>query len=288
MNWFLALNQEAFRAERYADMLKVAVHTALKNTSLVPHLLYDGRESLLTTWLRARGVRIIPCRSFAYDGLASLSRERRDPNILSIGAGAFLRVDLPSIARQNGIRDEFILYTDVDVMFTTDVCAFLGTLKPQYFAAAPETDQNNPARMNSGVMVMNVDGLMNVDSDFKRFIASHLHELIDQNWDQGAYRRFFGRSNILTTVCGTRWDALPPEFNWKPYWGRNAGAAIIHFHGPKPHDRELLRSGTPADDAKWMVAFSGGAYDELTDLWREMLAQSAPIWHLHSRTFQDF
>jgi hypothetical protein len=273
MNWFLALNERAFRAERYADMLKVAVHTALKHTSLVPHMLYDGGESPLTAWLRARGVRIIPCRSFVHERLAILSRERHDPNILAIGAGAFLRVDLPSLAREHGIQDEFVLYTDVDVMFRIEVCASLEALRPRYFAAAPEFDRSNLGCMNSGVMVLNIDRLRTLDGDFKHFITAHLHQLVDQHWDQGAYQRFFGRWSAPAAIGGPRWDALPLEFNWKPYWGRSASASIIHFHGPKPYERGMLRSGTPPDAAKWMIPFTGGAYDEFTCLWNEALSE---------------
>ena len=29
-------------------------------------------------------------------------------------------------------------------------------------------------------------------------------------------------------------DLLPDELNWKPYWGLNSNAEIVHFHGPKP------------------------------------------------------
>lgn len=42
--------------------------------------------------------------------------------------------------------------------------------------------------------------------------------------DQGAIRRHFAGA----------WEALPETMNWKPYWGRNDDACIVHFHGPKP------------------------------------------------------
>lgn len=253
MRWFLALNARAFQADRYSDLLKVAVqHTALKHTSLVPHVLYDGQNESVSAWLRARGVRIISCRTSAYDALDAIA-ERRDPNLLSIGAGALLRLELPRIVFEQGMDDEFVLYTDVDVMFMHDVCPFLSTLQPKYFSVGPEFDRDDSVRMNSGVMLMNIAGLRTIDSDFRRFVGDHLAELVDDNWDQGAYRRYFRRSAILTLATGTRWDALPPEFNWKPYWGPNDRAAIVHFHGPKPQDREILRSAIVPDHMKWMI-----------------------------------
>lgn len=35
-----------------------------------------------------------------------------------------------------------------------------------------------------------------------------------------------------------------PLFNWKPYWGYNARAKLIHFHGPKPLDYMCHLRGT--------------------------------------------
>lgn len=29
-------------------------------------------------------------------------------------------------------------------------------------------------------------------------------------------------------------EILPIEYNWKPYWGINGNAKLIHFHGMKP------------------------------------------------------
>jgi hypothetical protein len=31
-----------------------------------------------------------------------------------------------------------------------------------------------------------------------------------------------------------RWDRLDIALNWKPYWGADADAQIVHWHGPKP------------------------------------------------------
>jgi hypothetical protein len=40
-----------------------------------------------------------------------------------------------------------------------------------------------------------------------------------------------------------RWSRLPLEMNWKPYWGWNPDASIVHFHGPKPQFIEAILSG---------------------------------------------
>jgi hypothetical protein len=75
--------------------------------------------------------------------------------------------------------------------------------------------------------------------------------------------------------CGGR-----DQVNWSggvqlaPYWGRNTTAAVIHFHGPKPYERELLRSGTLPTESQWMLPFSGGAYDELADIWHRAFSDA--------------
>ena len=78
-------------------------------------------------------------------------------------------------------------------MFTKDVCEVLSALRPRYFAAAPVVRPDDYTNMNSGVMLMNLRNLRDVDVDFRAFIEAHLNELVDQAWDQGAYRRYFGR-----------------------------------------------------------------------------------------------
>jgi SpoU rRNA methylase family enzyme len=265
MKWFFALNEEAFEAEAYAELVRVAVHTALTRTSLVPHCLYDGADSALTEWLRSRRVRILRSRTFLYDRLASIARARNDHNVVAIGAGAFLRVEIPRAAAQAGIDDEFALYTDVDVMFMREVCDSLARVRPRYFAAAPESNRDDHANMNSGVMLMNLRALRTVDADFRRFIDAHLDELVDQHWDQGAYRRYFGRSRVVRLLRGTKWGRLAPEFNWKPYWGASPNAKIVHFHGAKPHHRAAGRSEV------WRAPFMRAAYLTCCEEWDGLL-----------------
>src|SRR5262249_61870908 len=50
LHWFIAMNKFAEPAPKYDQLAKVAIHTALKNTSLVPHLIYDGEPNGFTDW----------------------------------------------------------------------------------------------------------------------------------------------------------------------------------------------------------------------------------------------
>lgn len=191
MKWFFALNETGSQFENYAKLLKVAVYTAQKFTRLEPHFLYDGSENHLTEWLRARGVRIIACRTFLYEDLRRIAERENKPDCLTIGAGAFLRTEIPRLALELEFKDDFVLYTDADVMFLAEVADFLEKLTPRYFAVAPEQIPTNYQKMNSGVMLMNIKNLRANDRKFKRFMRRNLKSLIRDAWDQTAYRKFY-------------------------------------------------------------------------------------------------
>jgi hypothetical protein len=270
MKWFFALNERGNDFENYAAMLKVAVFTAQKSTSLKPHFLYDGAENHLTEWLRRRNVQIIHRRTFFYDKLKFIAEKRGDPNFLGIGAGAFLRTEIPRLSLELGFADEFVLYTDLDVMFCADVVATLKRFKPRFFAVAPEYHKNNYKRMNTGVMLMNLPALRECDAEFQQFIGEKIDLLVERQWDQGAYQIFFKNK-----FWAFRWDKLPLELNWKPYWNVNAAAQIVHFHGPKPTQYAALTSDNPPEHLKILLPLAAGGYRSYSETWRERLREAA-------------
>lgn len=97
MDWFFALTEDSAAFRQYADMLMVAVHTARRHTSLVPHLLYDGCENDFTAWLSRHGVEIIRHRSFLRQALTDLGKKKQNPYFAAALSGAFARVELPEI-----------------------------------------------------------------------------------------------------------------------------------------------------------------------------------------------
>src|SRR5690349_18229830 len=119
MQWFFALTEDSTAFREYAEMLKVAVFTARRHTSLVPHLIYDGRANEFTNWLQERDVQIIPHRSRFREALGELGREKGNPHFEAALAGAFSRVELPEIVQGRG-GPERILYTDCDVIFLAE------------------------------------------------------------------------------------------------------------------------------------------------------------------------
>jgi lipopolysaccharide biosynthesis glycosyltransferase len=263
MQWFLALAESSPAFKEYGDMVKVAVHTALRHTSLRPHFLYRGGENELIAWLRRRNVPIIPCRTFLEDEVATLRCEKHEANLRASLRGVLLRIELPRLGQILKL-DERVLYTDCDVFFRAEVAAELATIECRYFAVAPEFDPGDYQQMNTGVMWMNLPMLRTVDADFRAFVRQNLSRLESVAWDQGAYREFFARDG---NAIG--WEKLPPELNWKPYWGDYAKARIIHFHGPKPFQRPYVKSEFPE-----LTHLTGGCYDELCQQWAELLAEA--------------
>ncbi|MFN2508328.1 MAG: hypothetical protein ABR589_06100 [Chthoniobacterales bacterium] len=263
MQWFIGINEDCPAFKQYAQMAKVAIHTALRHTALQPHCLYDGSENDFTAWMKRKGVRIIRCQSFLLDELARLGERRSNPQLLSATRGVFLRTELPSLQERFGFDDR-VLYTDCDVIFRSEVVDTLQPIASEYFAVAVESDRAQPEDMNSGVMWMNLPGMRRRDEEFRQYLRKRIDWLPGVSWDQGAYRYFYQNPEQ-----GYLWETLPPELNWKPYWGDYSRAKIIHFHGPKPFQRNYIDSYWP--ELKFLT---GGSYKELCDLWQQLLQET--------------
>jgi hypothetical protein len=262
MHWFFALTEDSTAFQQYAEMIMVAVHTAQKYTSLVPHCLYDGGENDFTRWLTQHRVVIVPHRSFFRQSLEELGRRKKNPHLGAGLAGAFSRVELPAIAKRLGLNQR-VLYTDCDVMFGAEVVPELKANSCRYFAVAPESQPNDYVNMNTGVMLMDIVRLGEDLPQFLEYISQNLDELEKESWDEAAYRWYYRDEN------GPLWDRLRPELNWKPYWGDNPDAKIIHFHGPKPFQRDYIDSHWPE-----LTYLTGGAYEKMIERWSNLLEEA--------------
>ncbi len=240
----------------------VAVHTARKFTSLVPNCVYDGGDNDLTAWLKKHNVRIVRHRSFIREQLTELGRQKDNPHLAAGLAGAFARVELPDLVVKLG-NPSRILYTDCDVFFTGEVVPELEASCCEYFAVAPETDKEDYVAMNTGVMLMNMERLRESLPDLRKYILANLYELEKESWDEAAYRWYYRDAN------GPLWDRLRPELNWKPYWGDNPQAKIIHFHGPKPFQQNHFDSHWPS-----LKYLTGGAFWPTVKKWEELLQEA--------------
>ncbi|NES77365.1 MULTISPECIES: class I SAM-dependent methyltransferase [Okeania] len=228
MKWFFALNEAGPKFADISKMVKVAVLTARQNTSLEAFCIYDGQENNeLTRWLEKNGVKLIFHRTPHYEVFKKNMAERS----FKMACGAYLRVEIPKIMEINSIADDYVLYTDCDVMFVGDVVEYLSSIKCEYLAAALE----NPTKLdflNSGVLYMNVKKQQEVYEDFNQFIKDN--NGIFSSFDQGAYNQFFSK----------KWERLDSMMNWRSYWKLNTNAKIIHFHGPKPTQVQAIKEKT--------------------------------------------
>ena len=262
MKCFFDLQEDAFYFHAYADMLKTAIASLRRHTRLEPCVVYDGRPGPLTAWLAEHRVEVIFHRALLYPELVQLDQATGDPAYLRHGPGILLKLDLTDLCVARGWTDQTILFCDCDVLFQGDPEPDLPDLRDTFFAAAPEDDPGALERLNTGVLALNVGALHPYAEPLRRFMAAILPEAVKTSWDQDAFRRFFRHGG---------WKPLAPELNWKPYWGINPGARIVHFHGPKPFLRSEIAAGRihaahapllgPGFDhycARWDEAVAGG------------------------------
>jgi hypothetical protein len=237
VKWFFCWCQDSdFRDDHgWQDLIRVAVHSARLHTDLKPHFIYDGEPSAFTAELAAQGVNVIFHRLSFTDALSAHQPDNRE--FQAVARGAFLRFDIPLFF---DAEDRFVLYTDVDVMFRHQP-DFRGYY-PGLIAAAPQCERGLRVDMNSGVMLVNAVNFRDFHPQLVDFTRRHLDLGLDQE--------------VMRAILGNDYLLLPDLYNWKPYWGVNPEAPIIHWHGPKPVTMAKLLSGetTRTHDA-WQVLF---------------------------------
>jgi len=258
MKWFFAFGEGSPAFEEYSAMIKVAAHTAKRFTRLEPVFMYDGRPCELTEWLKGHGVTVVHRRWKLIAEYERVVKETGLAHHASYASAMFLRTEIPRLCEEQGWTDEEVLYTDCDIMFAGDPEPLLPDLWGAFVGLAPEMDPADPDNVNSGVMAMRLPALRTVDEAFERFIVKNMAECADYG-DQFAYKTFFRHG----------WKPMAPELNWKPYWGENPDARIIHFHSPKPFVRPALASGAASLTQRQLAR---GAFVRYCEIWDEALA----------------
>lgn len=211
----------------YNDLLYASLKSARLNTSLDLYALYDGStEGRCYEILKEFNVNII-LHKFSHKQYLEkvypkeflLQNFGRDASYDKI-AGAFMRLDIPFIEKE----DEYVWYKDIDVIFQKDVseCNFG---KVEYLAASTEFEKtlNKTSGFNSGVMYLNVKNMKKISNQIFDMLKKGIRNpigIVDQGY--------------LNHLCFDKMTFMPIEFNWKPYWGYNSNAYIVHFHGMKP------------------------------------------------------
>lgn len=241
MKWYFSMESVGY--QRYGQMMKAAVASCRKNTTLDPILIWNAPDGSFPVefynFLSQHGVQIICHNSQIHDLCRQIGIDNH------VIAGSYLRYEVPQIEQ----TDEFVLYTDVDVIFTGD--PQLGGSRPRYFSCAPEFDPNYWGYFNSGIMLMNVPAMRATNEHLVAATMARIKAGFCSAYDQGDLNAFYFDT----------WDRLDLGLNWKPYWGINPDAKIIHFHGPKPDDYFYLMKGDKKDAlAHRMIALNPEAY----------------------------
>lgn len=175
--------------------------------------------------------------------------------------GTFMRMEIPVVEKE----EKYVLYSDIDVIFNADI--LLEELPhPTYLAAAPEYERNveDMEYFNAGVLVMNIQGMK---EKYEEFILKmkNRERNISGLFDQG----------YLNELCFKDMELLPIEYNWKPYWGINDKAKLIHFHGMKPSSN--LNEAGFITDYSFSVSFSMQILAAMQDMYT-ILLNSMIIW----------
>jgi hypothetical protein len=257
--WYVCLNARG--VERNLHLVRAAVASARANTDLRPICLYNGENEAHVAALAGLGAAVRRHRS-------SLEAELRAGygDSFDIYSGHWLRVDIPSLEAE----DELVLYTDTDVIFLAP--PLLPEIPP-YLAAAPEFDLDDRGYFSSGSMILNIPGMRAVQDRFLEQIRARLRG--DFRWpahDQDSFNRFF-QPSLANRLAGRTFTPMPPENNWKPFWGLNPRAAVVHFHGPKPVHAQLVAAGKGA---------------RLSPRHRELFARSPEAYHRYAALWQGY
>jgi len=231
MKWYFCLNEGGLSS--FAEPTLVAVHSALQNTTLEPHFIYDGPPNELTSYLQALGVTVHFHKSTLRDLISSAKQQ--DGYNPTVAHGAYLRLDIPLI----DTSDDVVLYTDIDVIFLSDPVI---SETPAIFAVAPEYAVDTGVAVeyrpviNSGVMAINLSGFRSTRNDLIRFCEQNDFYFHGDGgfYDQGALNKFYDG----------QWQYLPQSMNWRPFAADPSTPVIVHMHGTKPFELHNLISGT--------------------------------------------
>lgn len=264
MKWYFCMERRGLL--RFENCIRVALHSCRKYTSLKPVCVWYDEEYQIPVnfheMLERYGVEIVLGRGLIYQ----MAQSQGDSIKVALNhavAGSYLRYEIPFIENE----DEFVFYADVDVIFQSELD--FSNIKPRFFAAAPEFNRGNYGYINSGIMVMNMENMRQTFQGYAEVVLSRMRAGFCVGTDQGDLNAFYFHE----------WNRLDEIYNWKPYWGVNPDAKIIHFHGPKPDDYVFLMKGTQQNDLwKSMIDVSREGYAHYTRLFLETMEDAGEPW----------
>ena len=148
------------------QLFRAALLTARRYAPLLePHLLYLSTPDELSSWALSMGVTVYH-RNLSFFHLLPLSMRGQPTAASFANYGAYGRLDVASLVgklRAAGklsanVHPDLLLYTDFDIVFTADPTPHLLALPPPaaYYGVSDYWGDG----INSGVMFMNVSGMM--------------------------------------------------------------------------------------------------------------------------------
>jgi len=267
--WYFAITRTTLDADPdqgFRDCIRVAVESARQHTNLRPHMIYDGPEDDFTTEMRGRGVTVVFHRLTFHDVLREAQELQRPewPDYMKTAEGAFMRLEIGLLETE----ESHVLYTDCDVMFETSVT--IDHLRPELFAIAPQFKPDTfHEDVNCGVMILNVQRMRQDRPALIEFMCENFARI--SGYDQ----------ELLILYYKGRWDPLSPTYNWKPHWGEQPRARIVHFHGPKPaaarkllHDSDYRRDDPVFQTWRHWFFVAPDGYRHYAGKWTTLLTES--------------
>ena len=255
IKWVFTLPRKIEQNDLVYNMTMVAVKSAAAKTGLIPVCVTaEDPSSTVLVKLVSMGVRVIYHRP-EWLGIAERNLEQKNVREAQLDAmmAQWLRIDIPVL----GLLDEFVLYTDIDVLFTGDIfwkdllgknhLSLRGSLVrnmfgkgffdeyaatgrvgvPKFLGVAERWGSTVPASKNEdgldcGVMLMNLRSLRESHERFRQFVLrkqwKQLLKLADMHGsDPCVYAGFYQISN------------LPGRLVWKPQGMQLA--SLTHFEG---------------------------------------------------------
>jgi len=269
--WFFSLECDKSNQHFYA---KQAVLSALHFTDFLPVLMLHCKDPELEHWMKQHDVIIVDP---AQNRLVKYLDE--NPEVVShAAASTWFRTAIPTaidqlieaqsapilaLARDNPRLLEYVLYTDVDVVFV-DKVVIKAAMLPQYMSLPIQGDYwccsanaySAQAHSSAGVMLLNVTSFREVEKEFTEYVVqrtvnsvkdanpkpvdiqSVLHSLFpirqkNVNMAEQIFTRLYNTRRHKALTSKYYASALPKIYAWEPYLGANVGAAVLHWHGPK-------------------------------------------------------
>jgi hypothetical protein len=252
MKWYFAYNGCTELGQ--FPLIRMAVNSARRHTDLEPHCIVSGPRGPCVDWLERQGV-VVHSRDIPILGILRQYKETHPDYDIVSARGAYLRLEISQIEQ----REKFILYTDTDVLFRS--IDGLGQFRPWIVAVAPEFDQKGTDK-NTGVMVINVPR-------FRRWVDRIYEFTVGDPGKMSAH----DQTAICQVLRPWRKQRLDPQFNWKPYWGFNSSARIVHWHGPKPVHAEAMINGD---------------FGDMPEVYRTLFRRDARSYHTYVAIAQEY